>query len=231
MIVIDSSLHDKMMQRYGRYLGRARPVGNVDYDDDCEPRLCIEGIAVLTHEPIGLSTGEIIVIEAGAFDAHFASGARTEMWLAHDSTEVIGSTLSGMEFAETDNGLAFRFPLTNKRYAATIERMVSSGKQAAISVGITYTKARQETIGRHQVTFVESAVLRECSLVAAGACDSAFARLIDANYCPSLRDSINSTPFKLEGGLHTVKIKLEKQTRHIEALAARTSLAGQRARN
>jgi HK97 family phage prohead protease len=228
VIVVDTSLHDKMMKRYGRYIGR--PPERAEESDDDEPRLCIEGIAVLTDEPIGLKTGEIIVIEKGAFDAHLSSGARTEMWLAHDPKEVIGSTTSGMEFAKTNNGLAFRFPLTNKRYAATIERMVTSGIQAAISVGITHTKARQETIGRHKVTFIEVAELRECSLVEAGACEQAFARLIDANCSPPLRESINSTPFRIESGIHTVKVKAEKQAAQIEAMKTRTALLEQRAR-
>lgn len=218
------------MQRYGRYLGRSRPVRKDDGDDDYEPRLCIEGIAVLTDEPIGLKTGEVIVIERGAFNAHLSSGARTEFWFAHDPKEVIGSTASGLELVETDNGLAFRFPLTNKRYAATIERMVTSGTQAAISVGITHTKARQETIGRHKVTFVEAAELRECSLVEAGACEQAFARLVDANRSPPLRESIDSTPFKIESGLHTVKVKTDKSASHIDALKRRFALLEQRAR-
>jgi HK97 family phage prohead protease len=177
-----------------------------------------------------MKTGEIIVIEKGCFAAHFANGRRTEMWLAHEETEVVGSTASGLELIETDDGIAFRLPLTNKKYAATIQRMVTSGKQACISVGITRTKERREIVGRHSVTFIESAELRECSLVAAGACDQAFARLIDANHSPPLRDSVNSIPFQIESGMHNIKTQREKLATRIEALKDRTAALEQRER-
>ncbi|MGY3588517.1 HK97 family phage prohead protease [Bradyrhizobium sp. USDA 4341] len=175
------------------------------------------------NEPIGTKTGEILVFEDCAFDAHFASNSRTEMWLAHDSTEVICSTNSGLEFANTESGLAFRFPLDNKRYADTIKQMVASGKQAAVSVGIMRTKERTEMVGRHKVIFIESAELRECSLVAAGACTQAFARLIDANHSPSLRDSVNSMPFQIDSGMHNAKTQREKNATRIESLMERLS--------
>jgi HK97 family phage prohead protease len=219
----DMRFINRMNQRCASRIGRVHPtlVAAADYEE--EPRLCIEGLAVVFDEPIGTKTGEILVIENGAFDAHFSNNSRTEVWLAHDPTEIICSTSSGLEFVETDDGLAFRFPLDNKRYAASIERMVTSGKQACISVGITRTKERKKTVGRHSVTFIESAELRECSLVAAGACDQAFARLIDANHSPSLRDSVNSIPFQIESGMHNIKTQREKLAARIQALQDRTA--------
>jgi HK97 family phage prohead protease len=230
LIGIDTSAHDRMMQKYGRYFPKRTATSIAENDDDA-PRLCIEGKAVLTDEPIGLKTGEIIVIERGAFNDHFASGARTEVWFAHDPKEVIGSTASGLEFVETSDGLAFRLPLSNQRYADTIERMVTSGKQAAISVGITHTKSREEMVGRHKVTFVESAELREISLVAAGACDQAFARLIDADHALPLKDSIESISFKIDSGIHNAKTQRGKNASRIEALAERLDSLDQRRRH
>ncbi|MFC7700915.1 HK97 family phage prohead protease [Bradyrhizobium sp. GCM10028915] len=217
LIGIDTSVHDRMVRKYARYF-REAPSSACDVD---EPRLCVEGLAVLTEEPIATKTGEILVFEKGAFDGHFASGARTEVWLAHDPTQVVCSTVSGLEFAETDEGLAFRFPLDNKRYADDIKRKVESGRQACVSVGITRTKERTETVGSHKVIFIESAELRECSLVAAGACDQAFARLIDANHSPSLKESVKTTPFKIDSGLHNIKTQREKNTSRIESLRGR----------
>ncbi|SDE12255.1 phage prohead protease, HK97 family [Bradyrhizobium brasilense] len=220
LIAIDTSAHERMLKKYARYFkGRSKPA-TAEREED-EPRLCVEGLAVLLNEPIGTKTGDIIVFEDGAFDAHFSSSSRTEMWLAHDPTEVICSTNSGLEFANTEKGLAFRFPLDNKRYADTVKRMITSGKQAAVSVGVTRTKERAEMVGRHRVIFIESAELREVSLVAAGACESAFARLVDANHSPSLKDSVKSNPFKIDSGLHNIKTQREKNATRIDALMER----------
>lgn len=209
-----------MVRKYARYFRDDSKPSQPQYDVE-EPRLCVEGLAVVFDEPIGTKTGDILVIEDGAFDDHFASNSRTEMWLAHKATEVICSTNSGLEFIKTEAGLAYRFPLTNKRYAEKIKHMVESGKQACVSVGITRTKERTETIGRHKVTFVESAELRELSLVAAGACEQAFARLVDAAYSPSLKESVGSTPFKIDSGLHNAKTQREKFTARMESICGR----------
>ncbi|QIG92446.2 HK97 family phage prohead protease [Bradyrhizobium sp. 6(2017)] len=209
-----------MVRKYARYF-KGRPRSAPSEREEDEPRLCVEGLAVLLNEPIGTKTGEILVFEEGAFAAHFASNSRTEMWLSHDSTKVICSTNSGLEFANTESGLAFRFPLDNKRYADTIKQMVASGKQAAVSVGITRTKERTEMVGRHKVILIESAELREASLVAAGACTQAFARLIDANQSPSLRDSVKSVPFKIDSGMHNAKTQRETNATRIESLMQR----------
>jgi HK97 family phage prohead protease len=174
-----------MFKRYGAYLARNGPIFSTRVVDEPEPRLCIEGRAVILDEPFATNGGELIVLEKGCLDEHLSAHRRTEMWLAHDPKEVVGSTDSGLQLCLTDDGLFFRFPLTNKRYASTIKRMVESGTQAAISVGITRTKEREERVGSHTVVFVEQAELRECSLVAEGSCEVAFARLVDAKRKPT----------------------------------------------
>jgi HK97 family phage prohead protease len=206
--------HDQTLKRLNRS-GRHRAKAQ---DDEDEPRLAIEGWAVLTDEPIGMKTGEVIVLENGCFDSFFSSGGRTEMWFAHDETEVIASTNSGLEFAVTDEGLAYRLALTNKRYASTIKQMVTSGKQACISVGITRTRERQETVGQHTVTFIEQADLRETSLVALGACTEAFARLVDLNHAQPLKDSVKSLGFKIDSSVHNAKAQRDKNAVRIERL-------------
>jgi HK97 family phage prohead protease len=212
----------KMLRQYGKLLARNGPLFAKSHEDEYEPRLAIEGWAVLTDEPIGTKTGDILVLEKGCFDSFFASGETTEMWLSHKETEVIASTNSGLEFAVTDEGhLAYRLALTNGRYASKIEQMVTSGKQACVSVGITRTEERQEKVGEHTVTFISKADLRELSLVALGACSEAFARLIDLNYALSLRDSIASLPFKIESSVHNAKAQQGKTTARLDRLNER----------
>ena len=221
LINIDTSAHDCMIQKYAKYFrDQARAKSP---DDGYEPRLCIEGWAIVFDEPILIQSGEIVVFERGCFDNHFADGCITEFWIAHDSTEVVGSNHSGLELCVTGDGLAFRLPLSNRRYADIIQRMVESTTQAAISVGITRSKEREEVRGGHKVIFIEHAGLRECSLVAAGSCEQAFARLIDANHNPSLEDSIKSVTFKIESGMHNIRTQGNKNRNRIETLKSQIS--------
>jgi HK97 family phage prohead protease len=223
IIVEESALraHSKMLAKHGKLLARNGPLFTKSHEDEYEPRLAIEGPAILTGEPIGTKTGEILVLEKGCFDSFFASGETTEMWLSHNETEVIASTNSGLEFAVTDEGVFFRLALTNKRYASRIEQMVRSGKQACISVGITRTEERSEKVGEHAVTFISAADLRECSLVALGACTQAFARLVDLNHAPPLKDSIKSMEFKIDSSVHNIKAQRDKNAVRIERLNER----------
>ena len=218
MIPIDYSAHERMMKKYGRYLtNHFKP----DATKEDEPRFCVEGLAILTNKPIETKDGEILIIESGAFDQHFASGAKTEIWLSHDESKVICSTASGAEFEVTAQGLAFRFPLDNRRYSDSVRRMVKDGKQASVSVGITHKKSRRETVAGRSVIFVECAELREVSLVAEGACQQAFARLVDANHAPSLKASIDSVPFKIDAAIHNIKRQAAKNQARFDALAKR----------
>jgi phage head maturation protease len=129
LIDIDTSSHDRMMKRYSSIVAHMKPrfAKSRAVEDEDEPRLCIEGIAVLTEHPIADKNGQILVFDPHAFDEHVASGRKTEVWLGHDSKKVVGSNV---QLCLLNNGVAFRLPLTNKSYAATIKQMVESGKQA-----------------------------------------------------------------------------------------------------
>jgi HK97 family phage prohead protease len=220
-IVIDPSAlraRDKMMSRYGKYINHV--FAKRDADGTGDSSLCIEGWAVLFNEPIALQSGEIVVFERHCFDSHLAT-RNTDFRLAHDPDQVVGSTNSGLELYATDAGLAYRMPLTNKRYASTIKRKVESNSQSAISVGITRSTERTETIGKHKVVFISKAELTESSLVAEGCCEQAFAYLIDADDAPPLKDSINSASFKLESTAHNLHTQYRKRMRQLAKLTDR----------
>jgi HK97 family phage prohead protease len=211
---IDTSGYDRMKTRYSRFMQsrpKAASFGRNDEIDEERSNICVEGIAVLFNELIVTKTGDLIVFENSCFDSHLASGKRTEMWFAHDPSHVIGSTDTGMEFVTTDKFLAFRLPLTNERYAASVKEKIESGKQSAISVGITRTKERTEKIAGRDVIFIEQAELRENSLVAEGACIQSYARLIDSELTPPLRDSVHSNAFMLDATQHHANVLERKQ--------------------
>jgi hypothetical protein len=91
-------------------------------------------------------------------------------------------------------------------------------------IGITRTKEREEKIGKHSVIFIEQSDLREASLVAAGACEQAFARIIDARYNGSLEDSVKSKPFAIKQGLHNVRVQRAKSKGHLPRLSDRLAV-------
>jgi HK97 family phage prohead protease len=229
-IVVDASAllaRERMIRKYGARLGRDGPrfaKSNVaKVDAEYEPRLCIEGIAALTEYAIANKNGTIIVFDPEAFDKHVASGRRTEMWIGHDPTKVVGSNSTGLELCLLNNGIAFRMPLANCSYAATIKEMVESGKRAAISIGYTELKARDEICFGHKVRWIEEAAIREVSLVPVGACKQAFARLVDANHELPLNESVSSGMFGIEYGLHNVRVMKRDNDDAISSLASRLS--------
>ena len=218
---------DRMIKKHGAVLARSgsRLAKRVYVEDDeYEPQYCLEGIAIVYDEPYLTNTGDIIVPERGCLDEHFAKRARTEFWVGHDSEQVLSNPTTEIEFIEIGDTLAFRMPLTNNRNTTQIREMVQSGKQAAISVGLTRTKERKDKVGSHTVIYIESADLRELSACAEGSCDQAFARFIDANHNPPLKDSVNSFAFKLEHGMHNLKVQGKKNRTQLEALKDRISV-------
>jgi HK97 family phage prohead protease len=212
-----------MLKRYGKAISSMGPRFAKSDSLKPEPAFAIEGWALITDEPIGLQTGEIVVFEPGCLDKSLAS-RKIDFRLAHDETEVVGSTNSGLELYVADQGIAYRMPLTNKRYATTIKRKVESKSQSAISVGVKFVKTRDQVVGKHNVVFVQEADLIELSLVAEGCCTQAYASLIDANESPSLKDSINTPLFKLESMTHNVRVQGNKNRRRLLALSDRLAV-------
>jgi HK97 family phage prohead protease len=219
MIIIDAAdlpFINRMQARIARAFGFDRPPRAREPDDE-ESSLCVEGLAIVLDEPIATKTGDVIVFESTAFDAYLAKAPSTPFWLNHDASKVVGST--GLEIAKIEDGLVFRMPLNNSHYEATIRRMVESKEQAAISIGVTRNKERTEKIGKHDVVFVERATIDEVSLVKAGACEVAFARLVDSKYAPSLKDSAESKPFAIEQGMHNIKVQHSKVADRLNDIA------------
>jgi HK97 family phage prohead protease len=216
MIIIeppDMLFMARMQERVTRAMVRL-PRAHVDDDDD--EQLSVEGLAIVLNEPILTKTGDLIVFETTAFDAYLAKSSRPEFWLEHNPAKVVAKC--GVEIAKIDGGLVFRAPLTGSRHESTVQRMVDSKEQAAISIGVTRNKERKEKIGKHDVVFVERATVDEVSLVKAGACEVAFARLVDSKYAPSLKDSAESKPFAIERGIHNIKVQRGKVADRLDVL-------------
>jgi HK97 family phage prohead protease len=213
-----------MFKKYGASLFRNGPRFSkstvVKDDADAEPLICLEGICVLFDTPILNQHCDTIVFEPKAFDKYFESGRRPDFWLRHDAKKVVGANVELCIFNE---GLAFRFPLANKEYAATIKEMVKSGAQDSISIGFKELKTRNEICFGHPVRFIEEADLVEVSAVPVGACKQAFSRLIDANNEPPLHESVNTSMFAIEYGMHSIKIIKKENEADIDRIERRLS--------
>jgi HK97 family phage prohead protease len=220
----DMRARDQMLKKYVATIVREKPrfaQSRVAVDDaDDEPLLSIEGLGITFNTVILNKKGETIVFEPGAFDKYIAGSARPNFQLNHDPTKVFGSNI---ELCLLNVGIAFRLPLTNKHYAATIVEMVQSRKQACISIGFTELKTRNEVLSGHLVKFIEEAEIREISLCPRGACKRAFARLINANNEPPLNESVNTDMFGIEYGLHNIEILKEDNHFAISSLVERLS--------
>jgi HK97 family phage prohead protease len=211
-----------MLKKYGAAFARegrrfAKSKDTVD-DSRYEPRLAIEGLAILFETPILNKHGETIIFEPKAFDRYFESGARPPFWQGHDATKAFGSNT---ELCILDEGVAFRLPLTNT-YDAKIRKMVESGHDG-ISIGFTAMKTRDDVLFNHPVRVIEEAEIREISILPRGACKKAFARVIDANREPPLHESVNSDMFGIEYDLHEAKIIQEDNKATIGWLKDRLS--------
>jgi prohead serine protease len=216
----DLRFQETMQRKYG-----ARNQGPIfarlpikDSSDNRSP-LSVEGSAVKLNHPILNKDGQILVFEKDCFDSHFNTVRHVEFQLAHDATRIIGSTDDGLEICIVGDIVAFRLPL-NQHHAPKIKGLIESGKQAAISVGVTRTKERVERIAGQDVIFIEQAVITEISLVAEGACKQAFARLIDPNDEPPLDKSVTSPMFRTEQSIHHLKVLAKEMDRAIEAKVA-----------
>jgi HK97 family phage prohead protease len=216
---IDLPFINKMQARIARALGLDRPPPRA-HEPDEESSLCVEGLAVITDEPIATKNGDIIVFESSAFNEYLANAARPEFWLEHNSSKVVAK--SGVEIAKIEGGIVFRAPITGSRYESKVQRMVDSKDQAAISIGVTHNKYRKEKVGDHDVIFVERATIDEVSLVKAGAVETAFARLVDSRYA-SLKESAKSKPFAIERGIHDIRVQHGKVVDRLAVLARKLS--------
>jgi phage head maturation protease len=219
----DLRFSQKMMARVYRAMGMGRPSRTIrdDPDDEDASGLCVEGIAIVFDEPIATKNGEIIVFESTAFDSFLAKPASAQLWLEHNPAKVVAK--GGLEFDKVKGGLVFRAPLAGSRYEATVRRMIESSEQAAVSIGVTRNRERKEKVGTNFVILVEQATIDECSIVKAGACEVAFARLAISDFA-TLKQSAASKPFAIEQGMHDVRVQSGKRAEKIAALAER--LAG-----
>lgn len=170
-IAIDTIARDRMMNKWGAYLGRGRPpqssTGSIE-------DVALHGYALLYNEPL-VYENEIWYFEPGCFRDSLMGSAPIYYQLDHDKSTRIASTRDdALKFADDEVGLAFTLDLEDSPKGAALKREVDSGRRAAVSVGIRNEESHIKMYGKHAVRVITKAELLEVSMCGAGKCANAF---------------------------------------------------------
>lgn len=153
----------------------------------------IEGFACLT-ETVFEHGGQLVFFSAGAFTNTVHATSNKLLLFDHSDARSYGSTASGLEFANTTRGLAFRMPLEGED-GRLVHEAVTSGDRACVSVGCRYSDYETQTIAGYKVDVINSADLLEISLCKLGAVPETFATLVDLADEPPLWEAARSPTF------------------------------------
>lgn len=172
-----------------RFLGREAPLASSarTFEDSSGRELkqpAIQGFAAM-FETAFEHEGRVVYFKSDAFVATLYDSQQRRLLLDHNGAKQVGSTASGLEFANTTRGLAFRIPLDGDD-GQIIHRNVIGGERACLSVGISIEEVETREIAGHVVDIVARASLAEISLVRQGAVPETFATIVDLANEPDL---------------------------------------------
>jgi len=142
-------------------------------------RPAIQGWACF-YDQAFFASGRYRVMKPGAFiDTIFDSQAK-QMLFDHNDRDRIGGTSSGLEFANSLLGLAFRMPLDDNPRAAEIIDAVTSNSKACVSVGVELVEnAIRKTADGIEFDYCSTAKLTEISLCPEGAVSGTYSSIVD----------------------------------------------------
>jgi HK97 family phage prohead protease len=137
----------------------------------------VQGWALLYDQPL-LFEGQIVVFAYGAFGETIADGKMKQLLFDHDESRQYCTTSTGLEFASTADGLAFRMPLAGHDGRA-VYGAVSTGERACVSVGCVFDRTSKRRISGIDVLAIERASLKEISLCRQGKVPETCATVVD----------------------------------------------------
>jgi HK97 family phage prohead protease len=220
LIVVDTTARDRMMNRWGGYLGRGRPLrSSTSPVED----VALHGYAMLYDEPLAYEN-EIWYFVPGCFRASLMGSAPIYYQLDHDNSTRVASTRDGaLKFADNEVGLAFTLDLEDSPKGAALKREVDSGRRAAVSVGVRNEESHIKMYGNHAVRVITKAELLEVSMVGAGRCANAFVATATIGSEP-LSAGDKGPMFKINFAAHQlkrIKQRAAERSNDIESLKAR----------
>jgi HK97 family phage prohead protease len=110
----------------------------------------------------------------------------------HDESVTISTTRNGLILLGDEYGVAMRLHVPRTALGAKAVALVRSNQRQALSVGVTMHDCDSQIIDGVEIVIVKRATLREVSLVLKGACEPAFAILVDADGCQTLEQDCKS---------------------------------------
>lgn len=182
-------------------------------------RPALQGYACLHGEPL-FKDDECLVFELGCFTSSVHDTTQTKaLLLDHDPQKVIGS--EGLEFANTIDGLAFRFPLDGVANGRDIQDCIDQSSKSCVSVGCYLQESDYRIVAGIKVRFVTKARIEEISLVKDGAVPKTFARLVDLDDVDQdLWVEARKPGFRVDMSTAAVLATLRRIREGVEALAA-----------
>jgi HK97 family phage prohead protease len=214
-IDIDSR-DQQVLERSEKAVERLRRGGTMNYlsNEDDLSELCLEGFSMIYNRAFVIN-GKAVYFEPRSFTASLNGSSPIALQIDHIANNVIGTTRDGLSFVDSEEGLAFRFPLKNVPRGAMVAHMCKTGQRAAISVGCDIIKDRVETISGVEVQIVERATLKEISLCKEGAVGNAFAALVNIKTSPPLTKD-KSAAFNINYAFHRINNGLRKSKRLLD---------------
>jgi HK97 family phage prohead protease len=220
LIVVDTTARDRMMNRWGGYLGRGRPLRS---STSTVEDVALHGWAILYNEPLAYEN-EIWYFEPGCFSDSLNGSAPIHFQLDHnDSTRIASNHDGALKFADDDVGLAFTLDLEDSPKGAALKREVDSGRRAAISVGVRNEESHIKMYGKHAVRVITKCQLFEVSMVPAGKCANAFVATASIGSEP-LGTGDKGPIFKINFAAHQlkrIKQRAAERSNDIESIKAR----------
>jgi HK97 family phage prohead protease len=220
LIVVDTTARDRMMNQWGGYLGRGRPLRS---STSTVEDVALHGWAILYNEPLDYE-GAIWYFVPGCFSDSLNGSTPIYYQLDHDESTRIASTRDGaLKFTDDEVGLAFTLDLEDSPKGAALKREVDSGRRAAVSVGVRNEESHIKMYGKHAVRVITKAELLEVSMVGAGKCTNAFVATASVGSEP-LAAGKKSPMFRINFAAHQLK-RIEQRaverSNAIELLKAR----------
>jgi len=138
----------------------------------------IQGFACLTEKAFE-HQGRLVYFEAAAFVDTLHDAKNKALLFDHDPSRQYGDTASGLTFANTVRGLAFRMPVASTADGRSVFDNVKDGLRACVSVGVSIDDFETRNIDGYDVDVIARATLKEISLCRQGAVPETFASIVD----------------------------------------------------
>jgi HK97 family phage prohead protease len=157
----------------------------------------VQGYAVLFRKPL-IHDGKVKVVTPGAFSDCLNSKERVRVLIGHDPHRCVGSTDDDqLELLADKYGIAFRFKVPPSDLGTEMLSLIETNRMDGMSIGFRGCKTETKIVEDTPVLFLSEGTLQEISLVAKGACKTAYAMLVSADSCGTLRDDCLQFPRRL----------------------------------